>query len=228
MKEDWSWYEVCTYTNGTSIFESIPSPFVNGVIPDEEPHDEDHLDVCAMENNEVTFICEEQAMRGCEFDDGVYGPNESPCDVDLLQFRLRSDFFLKEDPILRPFSAMFAEDDDLLAQEFAVAYHKLTHAGLTRCGLSGTGCGELGSCAEIFDPVTGRYLVSQCVFDPALFIEEDPDSTEELFEDEDDSDWHLSKGGSIASLVAIGVLSLSTTLLTAKHFTGTTTTTGKA
>jgi hypothetical protein len=219
MKTDWRWYEVCTYTNGTSVFESIPSPFVNGVIEDEAEHDEDHLDVCAMEHNDVTFICEQQAMRGCDFEDGVYGPIDFPCDINLLQFRLRSDFFLKVDRILRPFSAMFAEDDDLLAQEFGVAYHKLTHAGLTRCGLSGTGCGEMGSCTEIMDPVTGRYLTAECIFDPALFTEDD--AAADLLEDEqdDDDEWHLGKEGSIASLVAIGLLSLSTTILTVKHLT---------
>lgn len=207
---------MCTYKNGTSIFVSIPDPFADGLPAEqeEEQGDEDEEDVCEVVLSEVTFICEEQAMRGCMFDDGAYSPDTFPCDMATIQFRLRSDFFLKADPLLRPYVAEFAANDDLLAETFGRAYHKMTHAGLYRCGLAGF-CGEGSVCREVQDPNTGEYLASECIFDESL-------PTNELEEPEafgdDDNGWSLGKTGSIAVLVASGLLFLSNMVLLVTHF----------
>ena len=180
LLDDWRWFEVCTYKNGTSNFVSIENPFANGLTGDEDAHEEkdthtvEEESACALENNQHTFICEQQAMRGCDFDDGTYGPNELPCDSSLLHIRLKSDFILKIDPTLKPHSEAFAESDDYLAEEFAIAYHKLTHAGLNRCGLVGNldGCtSEYATCVDTYDDATGEYLGSECLIEEPELLE---------------------------------------------------------
>ena len=180
LLDDWRWYEVCTYKNGTSNFVSIEDPFANGLPGDDEGHEEEEThteedeSACALENNQHTFICEQQAMRGCDFEDGTYGPNELPCDSSLLHIRLKSDFILKVDPTLKPHSEAFAESDDYLAEEFAIAYHKLTHAGLNRCGLAGNldGCtSEYTTCVDTYDDTTGEYLRSECLLEEPELLE---------------------------------------------------------
>lgn len=197
LKEDWRWYEVCTYQNATSVFTSIPDPFAAGAEEEEEEEEKEELSVCAVENSVVPFICEAQAMRGCDFADGPYPPLD-PAIIPCI-FRLKSDFFLKEDPVLRPLSVSFAEDDELLAEQFGTAYHKLTHAGLFRCGLSGFGCDAGSTCKHIYED-DGHYLTSYCEVD-------DTTQNDLLLGDEDD--FALSSGGSIAALVAIAILALS-------------------
>jgi hypothetical protein len=108
-------------------------------------------------------------MRGCEFVDGVYNISVSPCDISLLQIRLRSDFFLKVNEQMRPYAETFANDHDLLAQEFGIAYHKLTHNGLDRCGLSGGACDANSQCITRTDTESGRYLSSSCVGAMSLY-----------------------------------------------------------
>ena len=220
IREDWRWYEVCTYKNGTSTFVSIDDPFANGGFPEEEEeeHEDGETSMCSLENNEETFICEEQAMRGCEFADGTYGPLDFPCDSSVVQFRLKSDFFLKADPSLRPHTNQFADDDDYLAEQFAVAYHKLTHAGLNRCGLTGNldGCsGMYETCVHTYDDSTGEYLKSECQVDEDALMEA---ATKKLIKgergslamlyDDDSQCWELGSLGSIVLIAAFGVMSL--------------------
>ena len=204
---------MCTYKNGISEFSSIPDPFEDGLPKQEEEADEDK-DVCSVDLSAVPFICEEQAMRGCSFDDGAYSPDTFPCDMATIQLRLKSDFFLKADPNLRPFAAEFAANDDLLAETFGRAYHKMTHAGLYRCGLSGF-CGSGAYCHELMDPITGLYLKSECIFNESLSTN---DAMVDLEGGGDDEEWALDKTGSIAALVALGLLFLSNTVLLATHF----------
>jgi Peroxidase len=146
LRTDWRWYEVCTYYNDTVTYTSIADPFANGGVPsedhaeEEEEHGSTSLGCPMMRESREPLICEEQAMRGCDFADGIYGLGESPCDIQRLQFRLKSDFFLKANAQLRPYAEAFAADHDLWATEFAVAYRKVMNLGLHRCGLSGHGC----------------------------------------------------------------------------------------
>lgn len=216
LKKDWRWYEVCTYKNGISVFTSIPDPFEEGLPEEEEEAEEDH-DVCSVDLSAVPFICKEQAMRGCSFDDGEYSPESFPCDMATVQLRLKSDFFLKADPNLRPFAAEFAANDDLLAETFGRAYHKMTHAGLYRCGLSGF-CGSGAFCHDVMEPTTGQYLRSECIFNESLGTSDAMVDLERSGDDDDDDEWTLGKTGSIAALVAIGLLFLSNTVLLATHF----------
>lgn len=215
LETDWRWYEVCTYKNGTSEFVSIEDPFEAGLGEEEEEEGDEEELVCPFAQNALPFICEEQAMRGCNFDDGAYSPETFPCSFVDLHFRLKSDFFLKADPTLLPHAEAFAKDDDLLAEKFGQAYHKLTHAGLHRCGLSGS-CAGGGKCQVVKDQTTGRYLSAQCIFDEALLQDAvDPsieNNSAELDYDDDD-EWGLSKEGSIVLLVCFGLMILGTTLL---------------
>jgi len=162
LQEDWRWYHVCTYENNNVSYTSIENPI--GSVEEEHKEDEVHTslaETCAIAQSGTPRICEDQAMRGCNFTDGVYSIDESPCDIDLLQLRLRSDFFLKVNPDLLPFSKLFARDPDLLAEEFGLAYHKITHSGLERCGLSGHGCAAGHRCKVVDnDPMTAT-----CIFE---------------------------------------------------------------
>ena len=166
LREDWRWYEVCTYNNNTSVFTSIEDPFETGaVFETEEEEEEGPPAFCAIQNSELPVICEEQAMRGCQFEDGAYHASESPCDINLLQLRLKSDFFLKKNAAMMPFAQQFAEDPNYLAQQFGIAYHKLTHRGIDRCGLSGHGCPEGTECQQLGDHPMTKTCVSTTDFD---------------------------------------------------------------
>eukprot|EP00567_Pseudictyota_dubia_P014089 CAMPEP_0197435452 /NCGR_PEP_ID=MMETSP1175-20131217/3040_1 /TAXON_ID=1003142 /ORGANISM="Triceratium dubium, Strain CCMP147" /LENGTH=359 /DNA_ID=CAMNT_0042964493 /DNA_START=207 /DNA_END=1287 /DNA_ORIENTATION=+ len=124
LKDDWEWYEVCTYKDGISSFTGIPDPFANGLPEEEEEeeHGEDH-DVCAVASNQEPTICEEQAVLDCSIpDDSSYSPDSPPCSPLIM--RLKSDFFLKADPELLPSAEKFAVDSNLLAEKFGIAYHK--------------------------------------------------------------------------------------------------------
>jgi len=162
LREDWRWYEVCTYQNNTVSYTSIEDPLASGAKEEEEEEEEEVLvSSCAITRSRAPIVCEEQAMRGCEFDDGIYPLDWSPCDIDVLQLRLKSDFFLKVNPEMLPFAKKFAKDPDLLAEEFGLAYHKMTHNGLDRCGLSGHGCAAGHACKVVGDDP----LSAICVFD---------------------------------------------------------------
>jgi len=158
LQEDWRWYHVCTYENNTVSYTSIENPLTSG--EEEEEEEEESLGAsCGISRSQTPLICEDQAMRGCDFADGSYSIDESPCDIDLLQLRLRSDFFLKANPELLPYSKLFADDADLLAEEFGLAYHKMTHYGLKRCGLSGHGCAAGYTCKVMGDdPLTATCI----------------------------------------------------------------------
>jgi catalase (peroxidase I) len=161
LKDDWSWRKVCTYQNDTASYTTIPDPFAEGApkaVDDTTPPS-----TCRTEQSLDPINCEAQAMRGCDFEDGVYPIAAFPCDVNLLQMRLRSDFFLKVNVKMRPYAEKFANDHDLLAQEFGTAYRKLTHNGLDRCGLSGGACDSGTQCITQTDTETGRYLSSSCI-----------------------------------------------------------------
>lgn len=229
LEEDWRWYEVCTFKNATSVFTSIPDPFAFIAVEEEEHEEEEEENVCEVHHSEIPFICESQAMRGCDFEDGAYPPNNPS--IIGCQFRLKSDFFLKADPGLRPLSVSFAEDDDLLAEEFGKAYHKLTHAGLSRCGLSGFGCGEGGVCKNALD-VHGHYLSSYCEIESATAaaVTDGIDSAEALDEadDSDEDGFSLGSFGSVIALVAIAILALVVVVLMVKLNTVPTTTTSNA
>jgi len=161
LQDDWRWYHVCTYENNTVSYTSIENPLTSGWEEEEEEEDRSLAASCAIAQSGTPRICEDQAMRGCDFADGTYSINESPCDINLLQLRLRSDFFLKANPELLPFSKLFAKDASLLAEEFGLAYHKITHYGLERCGLSGHGCAAGHVCKVVGnDPLTAT-----CIFE---------------------------------------------------------------
>jgi hypothetical protein len=159
LLDDWRWYEVCTFYNDTVIYKSIADPFANSTASaTDEEHDEATvlptsratrlpLMGCPIAQNREPLICEEQAMRGCDFDDGLYPLGQSPCDVEQLRFRLKSDFFLKSNEQLRPHAEAFARDADMLATEFGLAYRKVVHLGLDRCGWNGHGCQTGTVCA---------------------------------------------------------------------------------
>jgi Peroxidase len=143
LREDWRWYEVCTYYNDTVVYKSIDNPFATASESDHEEEEVHDIPLgCPIMQSVEPLICEEQAMRGCDFEAGHYARGESPCDINLLQIRLKSDFFLKENPRLLPHAQAFAEDADKLALEFGMAYQKVTHLGLDRCGMNGHGCGQ--------------------------------------------------------------------------------------
>jgi catalase (peroxidase I) len=206
LKDDWLWRKVCTYKNGTVSYMSMEDPFssdIPAVVEDTTPPS-----TCKTELSEDPLNCEAQAMRGCNFADGVYNTSDSPCDVKLLKMRLRSDFFLKANPMTRPHAEAFATDPDLLAQEFGVAYRKLTHNGLDRCGLSGRGCDGNTKCITYTDTVTDRYLSSSCVSDVGYNYAADEDS--------DYGSWSLDHGASIAVLFLLAITSILSIFLTFK------------
>jgi Peroxidase len=203
VRDDWRWYKVCTFVNGTASYESIPDPFaaelpepVSDTIP---PY------TCATLQSEEAIVCEEQAMRGCAFADGLYGIADSPCDISLLQFRVRADFFLRSNPTTRPYVDTFAKDANLLASEFGNAYHKLTHNGVGRCGLNGHGCPSNYKCVHAKEVDTGRYLSSSCVFllDTAGNGAGSYSSDEENSKDSSygEGSWSLGHAGSIVVLL---------------------------
>jgi len=154
LKEDWRFYRVCSFENNTATYTSIPNS--TGVLLLE---DKARSAQCMMSRGQIPIVCREQAMRGCDFPDGNYPIDKSPCDVNLLQMRLPSEFFLKTNPELLPFSKLFAEDAALFAEEFANAMQKITHIGLRRCGLSGHGCAHGHSCKV----VGNNPLAATCV-----------------------------------------------------------------
>lgn len=207
LREDWRWYTVCTFKNGTASYKSLESPFANG-LPAVE------LDIipeytCAVERSEDPIVCEEQAMRGCDFDDGLYSVSVSPCDINLLQMRLRADFFLKKNPLMLPYVLAFAADADLLAKEFGVAYRKLTHNGLDRCGLSGHGCGANAECIHETDAATGRLLSSSCVI--RYFPQGESDYKNYAY-----GSWSLDHSTSIVVLVLLSVTTVLSIFLAFK------------
>jgi hypothetical protein len=132
-----------SYYNDTVVYKSIDNPFATASESDHEEEEVHDIPLgCPIMQSVEPLICEEQAMRGCDFEAGHYARGESPCDINLLQIRLKSDFFLKENPRLLPHAQAFAEDADKLALEFGMAYQKVTHLGLDRCGMNGHGCGQ--------------------------------------------------------------------------------------
>lgn len=161
LREDWRWYEVCTYENNSVIYTSIEDPFASGTPEEEEEHGDGDSMACPIMQSRVPLICEEQAMRGCDFADGTYDLAESPCDINLLQMRLKSDFFLKANPKLLPHTEEFANNPDKLAEVFGIAYHKLTHLGLDRCGLSGHGCSEGTVCSTSGNEFASKTCVAK-------------------------------------------------------------------
>jgi len=187
MREDWRWYKICTYQNDTVTYASIKDPFANGTIPvdssDEEDEDSDEEDEdsdedsdeededsddegdepkgCQVLKSQKPLDCQSQALRGCDFEDGNYATNEFPCDLNLLQMRLKSDFMLKALARNLAFAQEFVADPELLAEEFGKGFHTLTHNGLNRCGLSGHGCSEGHVCTQMTD----NALATTCVYD---------------------------------------------------------------
>jgi len=141
LKEDWRWYRVCTFENNTVSYKSIPDRTGDVLLEDKARSAQ-----CALWRSRRPILCREQAMRGCDFRDGTYSNAEFPCNADLLQMRLPADFFLKTNPELLPHSTLFAENATLLAEEFGLAFQKITHLGLKRCGLGGHGCPAGHSC----------------------------------------------------------------------------------
>jgi len=188
FRDDWRWYEICSYTNETAYWRSVPDPFADGAAhEEEEEEDASDLLACPIAMSRKALICEEQAVAGCDFDDGLYPVGSQPCEGDLLM-RLKSDFFLRENPVLEPHARAFAQDEDLLAATFGEAYHTLTHYGLDRCGMSGHGCAAGTTCAETRDS-TGTLLYESCV-------------------PEDDDDNHNRLWYNLSSAESAGVLAL--------------------
>ena len=199
VRNDWRWYKICTFMNGTASYESIPDPFADG-LPSPEP-DIIPPFTCGTEKSEVAIVCEEQAMRGCDFDDGLYNISASPCNIAVLQMRVRAEFFMKANPKMRPYVETFADNADLLAEEFAAAFMKLTHNGLERCGLNGHGCGANAECVQYADTETGRYLSSRCVYYSAPTGGEGESYMATKGGGVSNDSWSLGHGGSIAVLV---------------------------
>jgi len=193
LREDWRWYKVCTYENSTVNYISIPDPFANGTIPEDSSSDEGGSDSdseedsdeggkdsdenssdsddagaepkgCQILKSHKPRECQSQALRGCDFEDGVYRTDEFPCDINLLQMRLKSDFMLKAKSKNMAFSQEFTNDPALLAQEFGKAYHILTHNGLNRCGLSGHGCATDHTCKQM----SNHVLSATCTHNNAV------------------------------------------------------------
>eukprot|EP01134_Creolimax_fragrantissima_P007288 CFRG7288T1 len=159
MRDDWQWFELSTYNNNTVTYKSVPSPFLSTAEEEEEESDDVTLEQLT---NEEPIKVETQAMRGtCEVVPGNYPAKQNPCDGDLI-FRLRADFFLRMNPVLEKHAQAFADDDELFAELFGQAYHKLTHLGLDRCGMSGHGCnGRTSFCNETLSE-TGNFLYAKC------------------------------------------------------------------
>ena len=105
------------------------------------------------------LICEGQAMRGCAFEEGVYPSDTVPCPG--VEIRLTSDFWLRENEELAPHARAYAASPDLLNEVFGKAYHKITHAGLDRCGMTGGACASGTSCVQTKD-ASGAVLTEQC------------------------------------------------------------------
>jgi len=164
MRTDWRWYQVCTFQSSMVHYTSIPDPFA---AVEEEAAGGGAAEVgdvelaCKQAQSEEPLLCEEQAMRGCEFADGAYQAGVLPCEGVVL--RLKSDFWLKKNPLMLPHAEAYAADAGLFAEQFGNAYHKLTHNGLARCGMSGHGCGEHSTCEQTRDEADGSLLFEQCV-----------------------------------------------------------------
>jgi len=126
--------------------------------------DED-ADVCAVARSLEPLICEGQAMRGCAFEAGVYPSDAEPCPG--VEIRLTSDFWLRENEALAPHARAYAADAALLNEAFAKAYHKITHAGLDRCGMTGRACAPGTACVRTED-ASGALLTEQCEPDGSL------------------------------------------------------------
>ena len=198
LLEDWKWYEVCTYENNTVSYTSIEDPFVSGAVEEEEEEHGSDMMACPMMRSQVPLICEEQAMRGCDFVDGSYDLAESPCDIDQLQLRLQSDFFLKENSKLLPFAKTFANKPDDLAEQFGIAYHKITHLGLDRCGMSGHGCTE-GTVCSMESP----FGSATCTIDHENFV----------VVEEDKNGLYMGRNALLAIVVAFACLYFSVLFL---------------
>eukprot|EP00632_Arachnochrysis_sp_CCMP2950_P015356 CAMPEP_0185689408 /NCGR_PEP_ID=MMETSP1164-20130828/430_1 /TAXON_ID=1104430 /ORGANISM="Chrysoreinhardia sp, Strain CCMP2950" /LENGTH=502 /DNA_ID=CAMNT_0028355899 /DNA_START=84 /DNA_END=1592 /DNA_ORIENTATION=- len=205
--EYWKWYEICTYKNETAYYLSIDDPFADGLPAeehDEEPGDPDAL-ACPIAKSKAAFICEEQAIAGdCTFEDGLYDVGATPCaDGRDLVFRLKSDFFLRANPALAPHAATFRDDPDLYVETFGVAYHKLTHLGLERCGMMGHGCPDGSSCFSTLAPDGLHVLYEDC--HPDAPGTQEPGGSG----DRDDNDQHSREWYNLstsASIVAITLL----------------------
>jgi len=156
LKTDWRWFRVCTFENNTVTYTSIPDRTGNVLLENKARSAQ-----CAISRSRRALMCREQAMRGCSFRDGNYPNNQPPCNGNLLQIRVPADMFLKTNPELLPHSKAFAQNPALLAEEFGLAFQKITHLGLNRCGLSGHGCVAGHSCRV----VGGDPLAATCVSD---------------------------------------------------------------
>ena len=98
-------------------------------------------------------------MRGCAFEEGVYPSDTVPCPG--VEIRLTSDFWLRENEELAPHARAYAASPDLLNEVFGKAYHKITHAGLDRCGMTGGACASGTTCVQTTD-ASGTLLTEQC------------------------------------------------------------------
>jgi len=166
MRTDWTWYEVCSYEDGTSNYAAMPDPFAAGADGEEEEEEEEEDgDACAIAESLEPLICEGQAMRGCAFEEGTYPSDAEPCPGVI--FRLTSDFWLRENPELAPHAEAYAADAARFNEAFGKAYHKITHAGLGRCGMTGRACAPGSSCVETLD-AAGAVLHEQCEPDGSL------------------------------------------------------------
>jgi len=123
--------------------------------------EEDEPKGCQVLKSQKPMECQSHAFRGCDFEDGNYGTDEFPCDFNLLQMRLKSDFMLKALAKNLAFAQEFVADPALLAEEFGKGFYTLTHNGLNRCGLSGHGSSKGHTCTQMIDDV----LANTCVYD---------------------------------------------------------------
>ena len=79
-----------------------------------------------------------------------------------VEIRLTSDFWLRENEELAPHARAYAASPDLLNEVFGKAYHKITHAGLDRCGMTGGACASGTTCVQTKDEASGAVLTEQC------------------------------------------------------------------
>ncbi|KAL1523473.1 hypothetical protein AB1Y20_018411 [Prymnesium parvum] len=132
MENDWKFFEVCSYLNGTEIRNEKENPFSLNFHAEEDQEEEGGSGyTLAMYLNQEPFVCESQFINS----------------RGLMM--LVSDFYLREAEDFKDFSAYYAADPtDQLAFDFAAAFTKLVNLGLDRCGMFGSSCSSDEVCVE--------------------------------------------------------------------------------
>ena len=133
QEEDWKFFEICSYLNGTETRMAKVSPFD----PNAEVHDEHEEEegpgghTLGMYLSQEPYVCEGQFLNS----------------KGLMM--LVSDFHLREAPEFKAHAHFYGTDTtDQLAHDFAGAFTKLVNFGLNRCGLFGGSCSQNDICVR--------------------------------------------------------------------------------